>query len=307
MTSVGSTQNIDEQAAPFSSGGFSNVFKRPAYQDDAVAAYLKQLGNTNQGLFNTEGRAFPDVSAQGVNFVVDVAGQGQGVSGTSASSPVFASVIALLNDELLNQGKAPLGFLNPLLYSQGAAALNDITKGSNPGCGTDGFPALTGWDPVTGLGTPDFAKLKTLVTGSANAGDNGANGGAAAGNSTETASASATESASASATDSASASATDSTSASATDSASASATESATDSASATATATATATESVSETASATATESSAAATSTAATGKGHGGKKHGISLPDLPDLKDLPDLLKKILGLNQDGQAAAN
>ena len=101
MTSVGSTQGIDEVAAPFSSGGFSNIFARPSYQDDAVAAYLDKLGNTNAGLFNTQGRAFPDVSAQGVNFIIDVAGQGQGVSGTSASSPTFASVVALLNDALL--------------------------------------------------------------------------------------------------------------------------------------------------------------------------------------------------------------
>ena len=167
MTSVGSTQGINEQAATFSSGGFSNIFAQPDYQKDAVAAYLKTLGNTNSGLFNTKGRAFPDVSAQGVNFIIDVAGQGQGVSGTSASSPTFAAVIALLNDELLNQGKSPLGFLNPMLYSTGAAALNDVTKGSNPGCGTQGFPAAAGWDPVTGLGTPNFTKLLAALTGSA--------------------------------------------------------------------------------------------------------------------------------------------
>ncbi|EJF57919.1 family S53 protease [Dichomitus squalens LYAD-421 SS1] len=172
LTSVGSTQGIKETAADFSSGGFSNIFAQPDYQADAVAGYLKTLGTTNQGLFNPQGRAFPDVSAQGVNFVVDIGGQGQGVSGTSASSPTFASVVALLNDELLNQGKSPLGFLNPLLYSSGAAALNDITSGSNPGCGTDGFPAVEGWDAVTGLGTPDFNKLLTLVTGSAATGGN---------------------------------------------------------------------------------------------------------------------------------------
>ena len=167
MTSVGSTQDINEQAATFSSGGFSNIFAQPDYQKDAVATYLNTLGNTNSGLFNTSGRAFPDVSAQGVNFIIDVAGQGEGVSGTSASSPTFAAVIALLNDELLNQGKSPLGFLNPMLYSTGAAALNDVTEGSNPGCGTQGFPAAEGWDPVTGLGTPDFTKLLAAVTGSA--------------------------------------------------------------------------------------------------------------------------------------------
>lgn len=46
------------------------------------------------------------------------------------SSPIFASVIALLNDELVAAGKSPLGFLNPFLYSTGASALADITTGA---------------------------------------------------------------------------------------------------------------------------------------------------------------------------------
>ena len=58
-------------------------------------------------------------------------------------------MIALLNDFRLSQGKSALGFLNPLIYSTGAAGFNDITSGSNPGCGTNGFSAGTGWDPVS--------------------------------------------------------------------------------------------------------------------------------------------------------------
>jgi len=85
------------------------------------------------------------------------------VGGTSASSPTFAGVIALLNDFRLSQNKSSLGFLNPLIYSTGTAGFNDITSGSNPGCGTNGFSAGTGWDPVTGLGTPDFGKLQALI------------------------------------------------------------------------------------------------------------------------------------------------
>jgi len=54
---------------------------------------------------------------------------------------------SLLNDFLISQGKAPLGFLNPLIYTS-ASAFNDIKSGSNPGCGTQGFSAVTGWDPV---------------------------------------------------------------------------------------------------------------------------------------------------------------
>lgn len=54
----------------------------------------------------------------------------------------FAGVIALLNDFRISQGKSPLGFLNPTLYSAGVAGFNDITSGSNPGCGTNvSFPA----------------------------------------------------------------------------------------------------------------------------------------------------------------------
>jgi len=53
------------------------------------------------------------------------------------------------NDARIAAGKSPLGFLNPFLY-QNARALNDVTSGTNPGCGTKGFEASAGWDPVTG-------------------------------------------------------------------------------------------------------------------------------------------------------------
>lgn len=165
MTSVGATTGISpETAADFSSGGFSNIFAQPSYQASAVSAFLTELGSTNAGLFNSSGRAFPDISAQGENVEIVVGGETGTVAGTSCSSPIFASVISLLNDRLIAAGKSPLGFLNPFIYSEaGAAALNDITTGSNPGCNTNGFPAVTGWDPVTGLGTPNFAKLLTAV------------------------------------------------------------------------------------------------------------------------------------------------
>ena len=164
MTSVGATTGTTETAATFSSGGFSNVFARPSYQSTAVATYLTALGTTNSGKFNTSGRAFPDVSAQGQNVQIVQDKATESVAGTSCSSPIFASVVSLLNDRLIAAGKAPLGFLNPFLYSAaGAAALNDVTTGDNPGCGTNGFPAKAGWDPVTGLGTPNFAKLLTAV------------------------------------------------------------------------------------------------------------------------------------------------
>ncbi|OJT13117.1 Tripeptidyl-peptidase sed3 [Trametes pubescens] len=147
MTSVGATTGVPETSASFSSGGFSNFFAQPSYQASAVSTFLTALGNTNSGKFNRSGRAFPDIAAQGDNVEIFVGGESGLVGGTSCSSPIFASVISLLNDELAAVGKPPLGFLNPFLYSTGAAALNDITTGSNPGCNTNGFPARAGWDP----------------------------------------------------------------------------------------------------------------------------------------------------------------
>ncbi|TFY50310.1 hypothetical protein EVG20_g11593 [Dentipellis fragilis] len=111
------------------------------------------------------GRAFPDVAAQARRFEIVIEGEVTYTKGTSCSAPTFAAIVALLNDFLISEGKPPLGFLNPLLYSKGVAGLNDITSGNNPGCGTPGFSAVQGWDPVTGLGTPDFGKLQAVVGG----------------------------------------------------------------------------------------------------------------------------------------------
>ena len=72
-------------------------------------------------------------------------------------------MVSLLNDARTTAGIPFLGFLNPWLYSSGFKGLNDIIGGSNPGCGTPGIEAIKGWDPVTGLGTPNFGLLKDLV------------------------------------------------------------------------------------------------------------------------------------------------
>lgn len=164
VTAVGGTTGVHpEVAATFSGGGFSNYFAVPSYQAEATAAFLKALGSTYSGLYNRSGRAYPDVAAQGEHFQIVINGTTQSVGGTSASSPTFSAVISLLNDYLIASGKKPLGFLNPFLYSKGIAGLNDITSGSNPGCSTKGFSARAGWDPVTGLGTPNFVKLQSIV------------------------------------------------------------------------------------------------------------------------------------------------
>lgn len=90
-----------------------------------------------------------------------------GVSGTSCASPTAAGVFGLLNDVRKQAGKKPLGFLNPFIY-QNAAAFNDITRGGNTGCPStalQGFPAVAGWDAVTGMGTPNYQALKSAAMG----------------------------------------------------------------------------------------------------------------------------------------------
>ncbi|KAJ7700742.1 subtilisin-like protein [Mycena rosella] len=162
VTLVGATENVPEKGAELSAGGFSNYFPQQTWQATAVNAYLAKLGTQFQGLFNVSGRAYPDISAMGQRVEIVDGGRTGLVAGTSCSSPIFASVIGLLNDQLITAGKPVLGFLNPWIYAN-PGAFSDITTGNNPGCGTTGFPAMAGWDPVTGMGSPNFLLMKTAA------------------------------------------------------------------------------------------------------------------------------------------------
>jgi tripeptidyl-peptidase-1 len=101
----------------------------------AVASYLTKLGTQFSGLYNASGRAYPDISAIGQKVEIVQRARTGLVAGTSCSSPIFASVIGLLNDQLISANKSVLGFLNPWIYAN-PGAFNDITTGNNPGCGT---------------------------------------------------------------------------------------------------------------------------------------------------------------------------
>ncbi|KAL8840880.1 MAG: hypothetical protein Q9170_001144 [Blastenia crenularia] len=189
ITAVGGTQSISPEVAwNAGSGGFSNYFAQPSYQSSAVTSYFnngisKAALAYQRPFFNSSGRAFPDVSAHSLtpNYAVFTNNALTRSGGTSAACPVFAGVIGLLNDARLAKGLPPLGFLNPFLYGAGATGLTDITRGGARGCtgvnaqtgatipGASIIPyaswnATVGWDPVTGLGVPNFAKLLSLAT-----------------------------------------------------------------------------------------------------------------------------------------------
>ena len=147
----------------FGSGaGFSDVFGRPSWQDHAVENYLhKYAPKYSSKVFNNTGRAYPDVSAFGDN-IVTVYDNKTGLSGgTSASAPIFASIVNRLNDERIAKGKGPIGFLNPTIYKH-PEMFNDVTVGNSPGCGTDGFPTAPGWDPSSGMGTPNYTAMRKV-------------------------------------------------------------------------------------------------------------------------------------------------
>ncbi|GJJ16186.1 hypothetical protein Clacol_010466 [Clathrus columnatus] len=166
VTSVGSTSFSSgadlEIGSLDSASGFSNVFPRAPYQADSVNGYLKQIGSLYSGRFNASGRGFPDISAITGNVGMVFDGDRTITETTLSSVPIVAAIIADLNAQRQSQGNPPLGFLNPLFYSN-PHVFDDITQGNNPGCGTNGFPAKNGWDAITGLGSPNYTALQQIV------------------------------------------------------------------------------------------------------------------------------------------------
>jgi len=162
-------------------------------QKSAVQKYLSTASNLPpSSAYNATARAYPDVSALGHNFVLvtlepflffEIPEQLQLVGGTSAASPTFAGLIAMLNHQLLSKGKPSLGYLNPLLYQMAAeepSTFTDIvpvdimtfnttiSAGATSACTQEyccqyGFDVTTGWDPATGLGTPNYQAMLTYV------------------------------------------------------------------------------------------------------------------------------------------------
>lgn len=149
-----------------SGGGYSIYFQRPGYQTVLPPGSTYVGSSPGAPGPNTQMRGIPDVSwnasaTTGVLVYNQESGGWFVVGGTSAASPQWAGVAALA-DQIAGHD---LGFLNPALYAiaadpgEYAADFYDPVNNSNGCCGEPGWPSSQGWDAVTGLGTPDVAKL----------------------------------------------------------------------------------------------------------------------------------------------------
>jgi len=161
-----------------SGGGFSDFTSTAYYQQDFVDSYLSQSDALSLtppvNYFNRTGRAYPDFSSVGHNLYVINGGKWMTVDGTSASAPIFAGLITILNDIRLNAGLPRLGFINPLFYQiakEHPEAFYDVIVGNNrcglsdfnPVCCEWGYTALDGFDTVGGIGRPNMQVLMNIV------------------------------------------------------------------------------------------------------------------------------------------------
>jgi len=150
-----------------SGGGFSITFTMPSYQTAAVQSYLTNPAANlpSSSLYNAAGRAYPDISAifgLYIPYCMVESGKYVGVAGTSAASPIVSGVMSNLNNIQLKSGKVALGFLNPWLYQVYAEhpnAFQDPRQGVHNGGAGAGFTSIAGWDPCTGVGTPNQAVM----------------------------------------------------------------------------------------------------------------------------------------------------
>jgi kumamolisin len=140
-------------------GGVSNVFQLPTYQS-AANVPPSPGGQANRGVPDVAGNADPVTGYQ-----VRASGQDGVIGGTSAVAPLWAGLIACINQRLAGLGKPPAGFVNPALYAA-PGCLHDIVDGNNDIDGTLGsYAAGPGWDACSGLGSPDGGKVMQTLGG----------------------------------------------------------------------------------------------------------------------------------------------
>lgn len=152
-------------------GGFSDMYSLPNWQKTDVEHYLMNNKKNIAAGYAKDGRAYPDLALLARNYKVVINQKFYLLSGTSASAPVFAGMVALLNYRRKNAGRSTLGWLNPSLYALKSQIIkNDITSGKN-NCGkstrlgticcSEGFVAAKDWDPLTGIGSINFTSFVT--------------------------------------------------------------------------------------------------------------------------------------------------
>lgn len=140
-------------------GGVSNVFAKPSYQSSSGVPVNPETNFAGRGVPDVAGDADPST---GYQVVID--GQSSIVGGTSAVAPLWAGLIALYNQKL---GKR-VGFVNASLYAA-ASSFNDITTGNNDDSNLGYYSAGSGWDPCTGLGSPNGTAILNALQSAATA------------------------------------------------------------------------------------------------------------------------------------------
>lgn len=147
-----------------SSGGISSYYAVPSWQANVSMA-------SNGG--STTSRNLPDVALTADNVYVQYGNGGSGTfGGTSCATPLWAGLAALMNEQSGAAGRAPVGFLNPALYTIGtgaeySAAFHDIIAGNNTWPSSPAnFYAVNGYDLCTGWGTPAGQSLINAIAGS---------------------------------------------------------------------------------------------------------------------------------------------
>jgi len=159
LTTVGNTISAetvwdDDALRSATGGGVSDIFPPPAYQASAsVPPSANDARHHGRGLPDVAGVADPQTG-----YKVRVDGEEFVIGGTSAVAPLWAGLVALLNQALGH----PAGFLNPLLYGAkgGGKVCRDITSGNN-----GAYHARSGWDACTGWGSPRGTRLLEALKG----------------------------------------------------------------------------------------------------------------------------------------------
>jgi kumamolisin len=132
-----SSETVWNDSEGATGGGVSKVFAKPSYQSQIASI-------SHRGSPDVCGVADPETG-----YMIYMQGSASEVGGTSCVAPLWAALLTRINQKLKTDHKSPVGFINPVLYKS-QSAFRDVTQGNN-----SGYSAARGWDPCTGLGSPN--------------------------------------------------------------------------------------------------------------------------------------------------------